>query len=518
MARTASLLFVLLNVWTTCLALECRVVPGSLKQIDVGNGQVFGVNSNNQSYTLYNGDWIQVPGSLMHVSVGPAGVWGVDPNNYIYKLVGGDWVIVGGRLKQVDAGGMISPAGVNMFDDIFCLTGGLGAAWVNIPGKLKYYSCGPYSCWGVNSADNIFIMKASVDDDDVNDDDVNGDDVSDNVNGDNVDDEDDDDDDDDGDVDDGDVNDDDADDDDVDDDNVDDDDVNDSDVNDDNVDDDNFDDDNDVDDDDVNDDDVNDDDVNDDDVNDDKFMMTIDDDDVNDDDDDDHVKGDNVDDDDDDDVNDDDADDDDVDDNNVDDNDVNDSDVNDDDVNDDDVDDDDVDDDDGVTQTACTGSRNWELISGALSMIEVATDGSVYGVNSIGDIYQRYIYCVHFGDGPFLLQHDRTPVHRASSIKTRRSESGVEELDWPAQSPDLHPIEHLWDGLEQRLRARPSRPTSVSDLTHVLLEEWEGVSPGNPAGTGWFHFQHPQKVKHASYDLGHLWLIGIDDSIMDCTV
>ncbi|KAI4871400.1 hypothetical protein NFI96_009402 [Prochilodus magdalenae] len=66
--------------------------------------------------------------------------------------------------------------------------------------------------------------------------------------------------------------------------------------------------------------------------------------------------------------------------------------------------------------------------------------------------------------GPFLFQHDRTPVHRASSIKTWRSESGVEELDWPAQSPDLHPIEHLWDGLAWRLRARPSEPASESDL------------------------------------------------------
>ncbi|KAI4900247.1 hypothetical protein NFI96_030763 [Prochilodus magdalenae] len=34
-----------------------------------------------------------------------------------------------------------------------------------------------------------------------------------------------------------------------------------------------------------------------------------------------------------------------------------------------------------------------------------------------------------FGDGPFLFQHDRTPVHRASSIKTWMSESSVEELD-----------------------------------------------------------------------------------------
>ncbi|KAL0182453.1 hypothetical protein M9458_021828, partial [Cirrhinus mrigala] len=71
-----------------------------------------------------------------------------------------------------------------------------------------------------------------------------------------------------------------------------------------------------------------------------------------------------------------------------------------------------------------------------------------------------------FGAGPFLFQHDCAPVHKARSIKTWMTESVVDELDWPAQSPDLNPIEHLWDELERRLRARPSRPTSVCDLTN----------------------------------------------------
>ena len=43
-----------------------------------------------------------------------------------------------------------------------------------------------------------------------------------------------------------------------------------------------------------------------------------------------------------------------------------------------------------------------------------------------------------FGEGPFLLQHDNALVHKATFVKI-----SVEELHWPAQSPDLYPIEHL---------------------------------------------------------------------------
>ena len=85
------------------------------------------------------------------------------------------------------------------------------------------------------------------------------------------------------------------------------------------------------------------------------------------------------------------------------------------------------------------------------------------------------ILCFHtvWGD-PFLIQHDNAPVHKAKS-KQIVCEIGVEELDWPAQSLDLNPIEHLWDELERRLRARPHRPASVPDLTNALVAEWKQV-------------------------------------------
>jgi hypothetical protein len=66
-------------------------------------------------------------------------------------------------------------------------------------------------------------------------------------------------------------------------------------------------------------------------------------------------------------------------------------------------------------------------------------------------------------------------VHKARFIQKWFVEIGVEELDWPAQSPDLNPIKHLWDELERRLQARPNHPTSVPDLTNALIAEWKQI-------------------------------------------
>jgi transposase len=80
-----------------------------------------------------------------------------------------------------------------------------------------------------------------------------------------------------------------------------------------------------------------------------------------------------------------------------------------------------------------------------------------------------------FGDDSCLYQHDNAPYHRARSVREWFVDNKVPEIDWPAQSPDLNPTEHLWDELERRICSRPQGPTSLTALATALQEEGAAI-------------------------------------------
>ncbi len=56
-----------------------------------------------------------------------------------------------------------------------------------------------------------------------------------------------------------------------------------------------------------------------------------------------------------------------------------------------------------------------------------------------------------FKDADFIFQQDLAPAHTAKSTKSWLYDHGVGVLDWPANSPDLNPIENLWGIVKRKM-------------------------------------------------------------------
>ena len=62
------------------------------------------------------------------------------------------------------------------------------------------------------------------------------------------------------------------------------------------------------------------------------------------------------------------------------------------------------------------------------------------------------------------LQHDNATRHTARSVRDFLQDRNVSVLPWPAQSPDHNPVEHAWDLLNQRVRAKAIFPEMSGNL------------------------------------------------------
>lgn len=106
--------------------------------------------------------------------------------------------------------------------------------------------------------------------------------------------------------------------------------------------------------------------------------------------------------------------------------------------------------------------------------------GGLTAARYVEEILQPHVTTFRLSIGEdFILMHDNARPHVARCVKDYLEEVGIAYMDWPARSPDMNPIEHLWDQLKRRVRGRLTTPRTLQELRNALLEEWRDIPQSN---------------------------------------
>ncbi len=80
-----------------------------------------------------------------------------------------------------------------------------------------------------------------------------------------------------------------------------------------------------------------------------------------------------------------------------------------------------------------------------------------------------------YGDADFIFQKDLAPAHTAKCTKSWFNDHGVTVLDWPANSPDLNPIDNPWGIVKRKMR--DTWPNNSDDLKAAIKATWVFITP-----------------------------------------
>ena len=119
------------------------------------------------------------------------------------------------------------------------------------------------------------------------------------------------------------------------------------------------------------------------------------------------------------------------------------------------------------------GCMLWEG-AGFACKIDGKMDGELY-TKILQDELQESL--VLYDKDPFsiIFQQDNDPKHKSQMATSYLEDQDITVLSWPAQSPDLNPIEHLWDHLKRKLGEYEQAPGGILELWERVGVEWDKI-------------------------------------------
>ena len=51
----------------------------------------------------------------------------------------------------------------------------------------------------------------------------------------------------------------------------------------------------------------------------------------------------------------------------------------------------------------------------------------------------------------------------------------IRAIPWPSCSPDMNPIEHVWNYLNRLVREHQPQPKNITELKHIIEQKWYSI-------------------------------------------
>ena len=126
---------------------------------------------------------------------------------------------------------------------------------------------------------------------------------------------------------------------------------------------------------------------------------------------------------------------------------------------------------------ACGGLMVWAgIMQDIRTLFHVFENGFVNAQRYNQEVLEPYVCLFRGVVGPeFIFIDDNTRAHRALMADGYLESEDIQQMTWPANSPDMNSIEHAWDALERAIEMRQPPSRTILELKIALVEECEGI-------------------------------------------